>query len=69
MATLAEVLADDQALEAEVAAIISTLQDVEAQLAALQSGELTPEQQAQVDQIANSITTMTANIAAALPQP
>ncbi len=69
MATLSDVLADDAQLEGEVAQIITTLTDVEAQLAALQTSGLTPEQQAQVDQVATSLSTLNANITAALPAP
>ena len=60
MATLDDVVADEQALETLSAQIITALTNLE-------NSGLTPAQQAQVDAVAAGLSQINANITAALP--
>ncbi len=66
MATLAELLADDNDLAAEVAQLIAAF---EAVIAAQQAGTLTAEQQAVVDEADATLQTTKASVVAALTPP
>ena len=73
MATLADLTAEDSALNDEVNAVIAALQNQAALIAQLQaaigSGNLTADQQATVDNLFGQLTTQHDEIAAALAPP